>query len=291
MEKIKFVTDSASDIPDKALAKYGIEMQHIPIAIDGVEYYERKSFTIEQFYRMLAQATEIPATSRITVETYLACYTRALEEGYTDLINVTLNAGGSGTYECALMARDALYQKTPDAKARMRIHVVDSRAYAICFGHAVMEGAKMARAGKPAARILRYLEEYFAAAEIYIGIYALDFAKKSGRISAASAVVGDILGVRPIISIIDGQTKTVEKIRGDRQMPQKLLNLYRKNCTDKNAPVIIVRGELEQPALELKELMDKETGRDTPIYYAGASIVINAGPKMLALTFKGEPRQ
>lgn len=291
MSRIKFVTDSASDIPDADLSRYGIEMLNIPIAIDGMEYFERESFTIEQFYRILADCGEIPTTSRIPTGQYLSCYRKAFEEGYTDLINVTINAGGSGIYDSAQLAREEFYRSTPHAREKLRIHVVDSRSYTICFGHPLVEGAKMAEAGKSAAQILAYMEDYFACAEVYLGVYALDYAKKSGRITAAAAIVGDILGVRPIISFIDGNTKTVEKVRGEKQIPRRLLEIYRKSCADPNAPVMVVRGEPEQPAIELKELLDKETGRDTPIYYAGASIVINSGPKILALVLRGKKRR
>lgn len=290
MQKIKFVADTASDIPDQDLREFGIDMPSVPVAVDGREYWERRSFSILEFYDVLKNAGEIPSTSRVPVEDYLTCYRRAWEQGYTHIISVTINAGGSGTHTSAQMAKVQLFQDHPEAREQIEIHVVDSRTYSVAYGYFVVEAARMARRGKTAAEILDYLQDTFDHLEIYLACYSLEYARKSGRIGAAAAFVGDVLGLRPIILMANGKTKTVEKVRGNKTLPAKLYEAYEHSCTDKDAPVVLVRGCLDEPVDELKRIFRQRTGKEPPDYYAGASIVINSGPELLAIVCRGKKR-
>jgi len=290
MEKIKLIADTASDIPDEDLRELGIDMPSVPVTVDGKGYWERKSFSILEFYDVLKNARELPSTSRVPVEDYLACYKRAWEQGCTHIISVTINAGGSGTHTSAQMAKKQLFHDHPEAVDQIEIHVVDSRTYSAAYGYYVAEAARMARKGKTAAEILDYLRDTFEHLEVYLACYSLEYARKSGRIGAAAAFVGDVLGLRPIILMAGGQTKTVEKVRGNKTLPEKIYEAYEKNCTNKNAPVIMVRGSLDEPVDELKRIFRQKTGKDLPAYYAGASILINTGPEMLAIVCRGQRR-
>lgn len=289
MEKIKFVADTASDIPDEDLREYGIDMPNVPITVDGEGYFERRSFSILEFYDVLGGAKEIPATSRVPVEDYYGCYERAWNEGCTDIISVTINAGGSGTHTSAQMAKELIFEKIPAAKDGLRIHVVDSRTYSMAYGYPVVQGAKMARAGKSVQEILDYLEDYFARAEVYLGCYTLEYAKKSGRIGAAAAFVGDVLGLRPVIAMIDGKTQTVAKVRGDKNLAPQIAEIFSRT-RDRDDATLIIRGEPDEPVEQLSALIEKETGKAPPVYYAGASIIINSGPKIIAVVHQGKRR-
>ncbi len=288
MEKIKLIADTACDIPDEDLQTYNIDMPSVPITIDGEGYFERRSFSILEFYDMLEKAKEIPTTSRVPIDDYLDCYTRAFTEGYTHIISVTINAGGSATNASAHMAKELFFEKNPGAE--IEIHIVDSRTYSIAYGYPVIEAAKMALQGSCAAEILLYLDDFFSRLEIYLGCYSLEYAKRSGRINAAAAFVGDVLGLRPIISMIDGNTKTVDKVRGEKNLVQRIFTAYTENVVDPTDPVLIVRGSLDEPVQQLETMIEQQTGQKPPNYRAGASIIINAGPKMVALAFLGKKR-
>lgn len=290
MEKIKFIADTACDIPDAELQAYHIDMPSVPVAVDGVGYFERKSFTIHEFYKVLGQSKEIPATSRVPVSDYINCYKQALADGYTDIINVTINRGGSGTFDSAAMAIEQFYKEIPAARDSLKIHMVDSRTYSMAYGYPVIVSAQMAREGKSVAEILAYLDDFFSTLEIYLACYTLEYAKKSGRINAAAAFVGDVLGLRPIISLIDGNTKIVDRVRGEKQLLKRLVQIFDENCDDTQAPVLIIRGEVDAYAEELQKLLQKKLGRSIPVYYAGASIVINSGPKIAAVALRGKKR-
>lgn len=286
--KIKFVTDTASDIPDDLLLEYDIDMLSVPIAIDGIEYLERRSFTIFEFYKMLARSKEIPKTSRVPQDEYIKCYKRAYSEGYTDIINVTINGKGSSTIESARLAAKTFFADNPGADGKFKIHTVDSRIYSIAYGHPIVEGAKMAREGKTADEILTYLYDFFESVEVYLACFTLDYAKKSGRITATAAFVGDVLGVRPIVSFIDGVTKIVTKVRGEKQLLQQLIKCYEDNRESPDSFVAVIGGEIPEYGLSVQQALQTRLKRDVPLYYAGASIVINTGPKLAAIACRSK---
>ena len=108
MSKIGFLTDSCSDIPQELADKYGIEVVGFPINLDGVEYMERKDFTNDQFYQMMRDAQGVPTTAAITQLQFCDIYARYADEGYTDLVYLSINAGGSSTYNNAVKAMELL---------------------------------------------------------------------------------------------------------------------------------------------------------------------------------------
>ena len=121
MSKIGFLTDSCSDIPQELADKYGIE----------VEYMERKDFTNDQFYQMMRDAQGVPTTAAITQLQFCDIYARYADEGYTDLVYLSINAGGSSTYNNAVKAMELLEEERPGytmtswsscAKRRLAMH-------------------------------------------------------------------------------------------------------------------------------------------------------------------------
>ena len=290
MQKIKFIADTASDIPDELLLEYDIDMPSVPITIDGKGYFERRSFTIREFYKLLAACGEIPATSRVPAEDYNECYKRAYARGFTDIVNVTINAGGSGTNDSAQLARAAFFEEHPEAVGKFAIHIVDSKTYTMAYGLPVVEGAKMAREGKNVSEILEYLYDFFDRCEIYLACYTLEYAKKSGRINAASAFVGELLGLKPIISLIDGDTKITHKIRGDKQIIPQLVRCWEERRVPERDFVMVACGAVDEYGAMLQKVLEVKTGKPVPVYNAGASIVINAGPRIVAVVMLGKRR-
>jgi DegV family protein with EDD domain len=148
----------------------------------------------------------------------------------------------------------------------------------------------MAAEGKTAEEILNYLGDFFDRVEIYLACYTLEYAKKSGRINAAAAFVGEVLGLKPIISIIDGETKIAHKVRGDRQIIPQLVRCLEERM-DPNADFAFVAcGAVDEYGVNLKKVVDVKLSRDVPMFRAGASIIINAGPRISAVVLLGKRR-
>ncbi len=290
-KRIKLITDSASDIPAELEQEYDIKILPFPVTVGDDSYLERVDFTPEEFYDLLSSAPKIPATSQITELRFEEAFAEVQQEGWGELIYVSINGGGSASCGNALMAREALYERHPDWRENFPIHIVDSQTYCLAYGYPVMEAAKKASRGASSSEILAFLEDWFDSVEIYLAPYSLECAKKSGRISAAAAFMGELIGLKPIIAMIGGTTKIVEKVRGDKAVVPAVIK-HAFSAAIPHTPYMVVKGTLPEEAQELFEKAKKQFGYEAVgIFPEGAAIAINAGPKMVAMIVKGKNRR
>lgn len=291
MNRIKLMTDSACDIPKELEEKYDIRILSFPVTVGDKGYLERVDFTNEEFYEILQSAPKIPATSQITVYRFEEEFEQVYKEGFAELIYVSIYGGGSSTHDNAVMARTRFYEEHPEAKDSFRIHIVDGKTYTVAYGYPVVESAKKLARGASSDEIIAYLEDWFDSVEIYFAPFTLEFVKKSGRVPAAAAFVGELIGLRPIISIIDGKTKVIEKVRGDKAIIPALLK-HAKEQMIPHTPYLTVMGTKKEECAELSVQMKKITGYEVVGQYEiGAAIAINAGPHVIGVIVKGQNRR
>lgn len=287
MAKIKIMTDSPCDIPKQLEQELDIEIISIPITIDDKSYLERVDFTAEEFYKILNASERLPVTAHITNLQYSEYIKRAYESGYEHLIIVCINSKGSNTYNSALMGRDMFFEENPEAKDKFRVHVIDSLTYTMGYGYPVIEAAKKIKKGAPIDEILAYLNDWFACSEIYFAPYSLDFVKKSGRVSVAAAFVGEIIGLRPIISFINGDVSITQKVRGEKSIIPAIADIAVKRIIP-HTPYCVVYGEVEEYGKQLADELTKRLGYPPEhLYNAGAIIALNAGTKIAGVIIKG----
>lgn len=291
MLKIKIVTDSASDIPFDKEKELDIKIIPFPIIVDDKDYLERKDFAFEDFYEILSNSKKIPTTSQITSARFVEEFKEIAEQGYSDLIYVSINSKGSNTYNSSIIAREQFFEEYPEYEDKFNIHLVDSLAYTIGYGYPVMEAAKKAQKGCSVEDILGYLEDWFASLEIYFAPYSLEFAKKSGRISCAAAFVGELMGLKPIISFIDGEASIITKVRGDKKVVPTILEKANENRIPETQ-FLILKGSVSEYSDEMSEQASKLLGDNlVGIFNAGAAITINSGHKLIGIAIKGKRRR
>lgn len=116
--------------------------------------------------------------------------------------------------------------------------------------------------------------------------------KNPGRISVAAAFVGDMLGLRPIMSIIDGEIKIIEKVRGDKTVVPKLAQIARQRRRGEHTPFFAIRADRDEVGEELEKMLVKSFSKHAVcLAEAGASITINAGPNLVGCMVMGERRK
>lgn len=288
MSKTAILTDSASDIPRELEEKYGIDILPFQIVVDGQSYTERADFTNEQYYGMLAGAKDIPKTSQVTMTRFLEKFCAYADEGCDDVIYVSINSAGSNTCAAACMAAAALQEERPDTS--MRVHVVDSHTYSMTYGWHVCEAARKLQAGADVPSVVQYLEDAFSRMEVMLSMYTLRYVKKSGRVSAAAAFAGELLGLRPIISMIDDTTATVAKVRGDSSVMPGLVEQAKKRLVP--GGLYLVGGTDEGNIKMLAKLCKKEFGyAPACTFLLGAAVATNTGPNAVAIVLEGEKRR
>ena len=289
MSKIAILTDSSSDIPQALEQKYGIDILCFPMTLDGVSYTERKDFTYDEFYNMMRAAQGVPTTAAITTLRFLEKFCEYVDAGYTEVLAVLINSTGSATYNNAVMAYRQLDDERPGHKLKVRF--VDSRTYSMTFGWYVCEAARKIRNGAEVSTVKKELEQVFARNEVCLAAFSLKQMKKSGRISAAAAVMGELMGIRPIITLIDGKTKVEAKVRGDDKVVPAMVELAKKRSEGvEDFDYMIGHTNIPQKD-DLIKACRKAFGKDPLITFPlGGVVSANTGPDTIALVYVGHAR-
>ena len=282
MSKPVILTDSACDIPFELAKEYNIQILNFSIAVDGVNYVERVDFTPEGFVQLLNNCKEIPRTAHITSLQFMDRYEELEAEGYTDIIHVTINSAGSNTYDAALLAKKNFFEEYPNSS--VRIHVIDSGTYSMGYGYFLCEAAKKLRAGASVVEVIADLERAFQKVDIILGVFSLKFVKKSGRISAAAAFAGEVMGLRPVIRLRDGTTTVVDKVRGDKKVLPAMVRQMQASLAQQS-PYCIGYTQRET-AEQLAELCEETLGYPPAhLFPLGAAVASNTGPDGIGLVF------
>ena len=286
MVPIKFVTDSAADIPRPLREELGIQVLPFPIAMGNKELQDGYDFTPEEFYPMLLAASQIPTHAQLTPFVFSQCFQEAFQDGCRCLIYTAINSKGSATYQNAVQAREEFYEDYPEAKETFHIHILDSHTYTMGYGWAVVQGAKMARDGAGEGEVLAYLQDWIDHVRVIFAPLDLRFAKKSGRVSAAAAFMGDALGLKPIMTFENGDSKVLSKVRGEKNVVPALLELCQKS-RQPGTPYLVIEGNNREQAARLEaESTRVLEGAPEMTYPIGGVIAINAGPNLIGLVYR-----
>lgn len=286
MSRIKFITDSAADISPQLRSQWDIQVLPFPIAAGDREYEDGVDLTPEEFYTLLGQLPQIPTHAQLTPYVFEECFAQAYAEGYDHLIYTSINSKASATHQNALQAREEFFEEHPEAKGKFEITVIDSLAYTAAYGWAVVEGARMAGEGADVQSIIDYIQDWVAHARILFVSYDLKYAKKSGRISAAAAFMGEALGLKPIMTFEDGQSKVLAKVRGEKAVVPALLKQCREEW-EEGSPYIVLRAARPDQSDLIREEAAKLLGQSAAAeYYIGGVIAINAGPELAGIVYR-----
>lgn len=286
MAKIKLITDAAADIAPELEKELDIRVIPFKVAMGDNSYTSGIDFDNKKFYEMLDAYDGIPVTSQITAFEYEEVFREYYEQGYTDIINVTINSQGSATYNNACMAADNFFESCPEAKDKFKIYNIDGEGYTGAYGWPVLQAAEKIKKGIPADEIADYIQDWVSSSVIYFAMYTLKYARKSGRIPSAAAFVGEVMGLRPIMRIHDHEIKTHTKVRGDKAVIPKILELTSSEIIPQT-PYCVVYGKDESVRDELAAELTKKLGYPPAEFFQiGAAISINAGPQVVGAIFK-----
>lgn len=285
MEKIRIITDSASDITDENEKKLNIRVLPFQVALGDKSYTSRVDFDSEGFYELMGRYDEIPKTSQITPFEFQELYLEEAEAGYTDIILVLINSHGSSTYGNSVMAKELFFDEHPEYKGKLNIYNIDGKGYSAIYGVPVVDGAKMVQEGKPAKEIADYIKNAIDNRRIYFGMYTLRYAGKSGRIPSAAAFVGDRLNLKPIMKICSNEITTAAKVRGEGKLISRIVDMCLADM-EPGTPYEVICGSDKNANKELEEMMKERVGYGPAAYYQiGAAIAANAGPRTVGLAF------
>lgn len=289
MKDYRIIADSGCDISAEDEKKYGIDIMSFDVTMNGETIRERIDITGEDFLRKIAESEEIPKTSQITPFRFEEKFEECVKEGVKDVIVMLINGVGSRTYANAVQAAETLKQ---DGRAGdTRFHIFDSHTYSLGYGYPAVEAAKKLEAGQSMDDVLGWIEDWFDCCELYLMLFNLRHAKKSGRIKAAAAVMGELMNIKPIVQMIDDDTKVVAKPRGEKKAIAELADYLMTRAVPKT-PFIVGRSLATEQEDEFIEKYKAKSGSQLAmIHSVGSVVAANAGTSFIGVFVKGEKRR
>lgn len=239
MEKILLITDSASDINENLIKENNIKVLPFKITFSDREYEDRVDITPEMLYKVLP--TEIPKTSLPSIDKLTNILENAVREGYTHAIIITISNHFSGTYNAARLVCESF--------SGLETFVFDSLSLTMAEGALVLEASRLIKEGKSFKEIIEALPTIRDNTDVYFTIDTLEYLKKGGRIGRVAGTVGEVLNLKPIITIDkEGLFQTSAKVRGVKQSISKLVSLLKPYLENNKCKVWILDGNAPDKA-------------------------------------------
>ena len=284
MNPFIIITDSGADLPEAYCKEHDIPVLPLPVTLDGVTY---DTMDVKEFYQKLRNGA-MPTTSAANLEDCMNCYRNALSRGQ-DALYVAFSSGLSSTAGTAKLAAEQIREEFPERT----VAVVDSLCASLGHGLLVHHAVKMRSQGLSLQETAEKLEEMKLHIVHNFTVDDLNHLHRGGRVSKATAVVGTLVGIKPVLHVDDeGHLTAVGKARGRKASIQALVDRMEKQAEGfENPEVFISHGDCAEDAEYLAGLVRDKFGiRDILIGYIGPTIGTHSGPGTLALFFLGSPR-
>ena len=277
-------TDSGSDLPTGYCREHEIPMLPLPVTMDGVTY---EDMDVRAFYEKLRSGA-LPTTSAANLEDTLNLFRRILSQG-NDLLHIAFSSGLSSSSGTAFIAAAQARQEFPERN----IIVIDSLCASLGHGLLVHKAVKYRDAGKSLAETAEYIESIKGNIVHNFTVDDLHHLHRGGRVSKATAIVGSLINIKPVLHVNDtGHLVAVGKARGRKASIQALVNRMASQIQGFDNPeVFISHGDCQDDAETLAAMVREKFGiQDIMIDYIGPTIGTHSGPGTLALFFLGSPR-
>lgn len=272
------VADTTCGLPREMLTERGITL--IPqVVIFGEEsFHDDKDLDTASFLQKLKAFKSLPKTAAPEPPLYYPVFEEAQKKGESVVV-VAPTGKASGTVRSAQTAA----KEFPEVDIR----VVDTQTISCNLGSLVLLANDLARAGKSASQIVATLEDLIPRGRIYFLVDTLEYLAKGGRIGGAKRLVAELLEIKPILQIKDGQVEPFEQQRTKRRAIARLVEVVAENCKGGDSAhlcVIQAEAELEARAFA-EELQSKVNVPHIPIYELPPAIVVHAGPRAMGVGF------
>lgn len=290
MGAYQIITDSTADLTPELVRELDVQVIPLCYMMEGRTYHNIPGggeLTEEEFYAKLRAGT-MSTTTQINSEEFLRVFTPLLEAGQ-DVLYIAFSSGLSGTCQSALLAREELRRRFPER----RLEVFDSLCASMGEGLLVYHAAKLRQEGRYMDQVLAWLKENVLRLCHWFTVDDLNHLKRGGRVSTATALVGTMLGIKPVLHVDnEGHLISVSKVRGRRQSLEALVSRMEETAVNPaEQTVFISHGDcLEDAQFVAQQVREKLGVTQIQIGYIGPVIGSHSGPGTVALFFLGKER-
>jgi len=268
--KIAIVMDSTAYLPDELTKELNIRTVYLNIVIDGNSYKEVIDMPLDKYYDYLKDPNNsFPTTSQPAIGEVVSCLEKLKEEGYTDVIAIALSSGISGTFSSYSVA-DLMVDG-------INVHPFDSEVACRPEGYYAIKAARLIKEGKSSKEIITALDEMKKVSKAYFMADDLSHLQRSGRLSGAQAIVGNLLQVKPLLHFEDKVIVPFQKIRTYKKVVLRIYELFDEfyqQHKDEKISVCVLHVDAIEKAEEIKNHI-KEVYPNVNVEIDGISPVVS----------------
>lgn len=271
---IKILVDSSADCE----LQDGIVDLMVPISvnIDGVEYKSGVDLTSDKFYELLQISKEFPRTSQPSPQSFIEIFEQIKNDG-DQLIYLCLSSNLSGTYQGALIAKEMV-----DCD---NIYIIDTQGVTHIIGILAQYARDLINQGISAGEIADKCEELKTKIKVYAGVDTLEYLYKGGRLSRASATVGGVAGIKPIVTIADGRVESIGKCLGKIRAMNFIIDKIKSHEVNTDFPIYSLYTSGTENCEALEEKLEENGYEIANRLQIGSTIGAHVGPGVYAVLF------
>ena len=278
---VKILADSACDLPLSFYKENNVVLFPLKVQINDQDYEDVKTIDSKTVYQAIRNGV-VPKTSQVSPLLFEEVFT-AMAEKNEEGIYLAFSSELSGTYSTAVMILDQVKEKYPN----FDLSIVDTKCASLGAGLVVMEAAKLALGHASKEEILADVKFRCEHMEHIFTVEDLDYLAKGGRVSKASAFLGGLLNIKPILNMEDGKLVPIEKIRGQKKVFRRIIEMMKERGSNFDDQTIgISHADSETIALEVREMIINEFHtKEVYISSIGSAIGSHTGPGTISIFF------
>jgi DegV family protein with EDD domain len=277
---VKIVTDSTSYISGELKKKYDISITSLSVIFESEEFKEIH-IDNESFYEKLDKSLSIPTSSQPSLDEMYNILEMHVREN-NEVVGVFLSSDMSGTYSNACLAKNMILENYPKAL----IEIIDSRSNCMQLGFAVLTAAIAAKQGKSIDEVVNAVKDNIRRSRFLFIPDTLEYLKKGGRIGGASALLGTIFQIKPILTVSHGKTEMFNKVRTKKRAIQTMLDKFIEDITKHGLGEVIIHHINDvEGALAFAKLVEESIGKKVDIAPIGPVIGTHVGPGALGIAY------
>lgn len=288
---IKIIGDSTCDLTKEILERYDISIAPLSVLMEGKEYQDRVNIEPDQLYSVQAHLKENPTTGAPSPEVFAGIMKEAYDKGEKEILCICMSSGTSGTCQSAMIGMELFLERVP--KEDVKVHVVDSLSMSHGSGYLLLKSAMLREEGWSFSELVEFNEQFKKRVKHFLSVDDLDNLIRSGRLSNASAIIGKLLKVKPIMSMRDGKGAIVDKVRGRKGVLDRYLREFIDRVDREMTDFVIVGYTSDIAYANNLKLMLQEEGQfsgEIFIMQMGVAVGTHVGLGGLSLFFIEKPK-
>lgn len=277
---IKIITDSTSYIPKEYVEEYDIKIVSLNVILEEKSFREVDIDNIE-FYKSMAASSTIPTSSQPSLEEMYKIFEEEIKLD-NHIVGIFISSKMSGAYSSANLVKNMILEKYPEAK----IEIIDSMTNCMQMGFEVLQAARLAKEGRSFEEVINIAIETREHSKFLFFPDTLQYLKKGGRIGNASAFIGTLLQIKPILTVENGVTTVFDKVRTKKRAINTIVDKVVNDINDKKLGGVIVHHiNCEEEGKSLAKILEDKIHIPVKVQTIGPVIGLHVGPGSIGVAY------